>query len=127
MIAHARAAAPRECCGLLIGLGPRIEEARPSRNLDPSPARFLIDPQDHFAAIRAARASGRQIVGVYHSHPSSPALPSPSDVSEAAYADYVYLIVSLVSEPPDIRAFRFQAGSFAEESLVSQRLDRLDL
>ena len=64
IVAHAREAAPRECCGLLIGLGAQIESAHRARNVDPSSTRFLIDPHDHFAAIRAARAGGREVVGV---------------------------------------------------------------
>lgn len=117
IVAHAREAAPRECCGLLIGAGRRIESTHPSRNIDPSPARFLIDPLDHFTAIHAARAGGREVVGVYHSHPSTPARPSASDLAEACYAEYAYVIVSLASDPPEVRLFRFEAGGFIEEPL----------
>jgi [CysO sulfur-carrier protein]-S-L-cysteine hydrolase len=117
MIAHARAAAPGECCGLLIGSGARIDEALPARNVDPSPKRFQIDPQDHFNAIHAARESGREIVGVYHSHPSSPAQPSASDIAEAIYTEYAYVIVGLAMDPPEVRLFRFDAGAFTEEPM----------
>ena len=117
IIAHAREAAPLECCGLLIGSDTRIESVHRSRNIDPSPTRFLIDPDDHFAAIRAARADGRAVVGVYHSHPSTPAQPSASDVNEAFYAEYAYVIVSLASDPPDVRVFRLAGGGFIEEAL----------
>jgi proteasome lid subunit RPN8/RPN11 len=121
MIAHAREDAPRECCGLLIGSSDRIESAHRARNLEPSAARFLIDPQDHFAAIRAARAAGRAVVGVYHSHPSAAALPSPSDLAEVGYAEYAYAIVSLASNPPDVRVFRLEQGAFAEMSITQGR------
>jgi proteasome lid subunit RPN8/RPN11 len=117
MVAHAREAAPRECCGLLIGSGARIDEALPARNIDPSPTRFLIDPDDHFAAIRTARADGRALVGVYHSHPSTPAIPSTSDLAEASYTEYAYVIVSLASDPPEVRLFRLAGGAFIEEAL----------
>ena len=117
MVAHARDSAPNECCGLLIGVGAQIESAHRSRNIDPSPARFLIDPRDHFGAIRAARAGGREVVGVYHSHPSTPARPSASDLAEASDAEYAYVIVSLASDPPEVRLFRLEAGGFVEEPL----------
>ncbi len=119
MIAHAREAAPRECCGLLIGLGAQIESAHRSRNVDPSPTRFLIDPHDHFAAIRAARAGGREVVGVYHSHPSTPARPSASDLADASYAEYAYVIISLASDPPEVRLFRLVSGAFVEEPIFT--------
>jgi proteasome lid subunit RPN8/RPN11 len=117
IVVHAREAAPRECCGLLIGVGAQIESAHPSRNIDPSAGRFLIDPHDHFAAIRAAREGGRQVVGVYHSHPSTPARPSASDLADASYAEYAYVIISLASDLPDVRVFRLHAGAFVEEPM----------
>ena len=117
-MAHARAALPDECCGLLVGTTARIDAARRARNLDASPTRFLIDPQDHFAALREARASGLRVVGVYHSHPSTPSLPSPRDVAEASYADYLYAIVSLRAERADVRVYRLEGGEFREESLL---------
>ena len=115
IVTHAREAAPDECCGLLVGSAARIEEAHRATNLEASPSRFLIDPEDHFRAIRAARAAGRQVVGVYHSHPSTAATPSATDLADATYAEYAYVIVSLASERPDVRLFRLQAGRFVEE------------
>jgi len=114
ILAHAREAAPAECCGLLIGSGSRVESAHRSPNLDPSPTRFRIDPAAHFAAIHAARASGRQVVGVYHSHPATRAVPSPRDLAESLYPDYAYLIAS----SDEVRLFYLQASGYREEPLT---------
>src|SRR3989442_6447217 len=43
----------------------------------PISTRYLIDPADHFAAMRTARSNGRRVIGAYHSHPAS--APTPSD------------------------------------------------
>ena len=94
-----------------------VDEARRARNLHASPTRFLIDPHDHFAAIHAARASGRKVVGVYHSHPTSPAHPSAIDMAEAACAEYVHAIVSLGTDPPEVRLFRLASGGLVEEPM----------
>jgi proteasome lid subunit RPN8/RPN11 len=118
IVAHAREALPDECCGLLIGSPARIEQAHRARNLDASPSRFLIDPQDHFAAIHAARARGLVVVGVYHSHPATLADPSPTDVAEASYSEYVYVIVSPRIDAAELRLFRLQSGAFVEDALV---------
>ena len=91
---HARREAPNECCGLLLGTPSLIGQARPARNIQSSPNRYLIDPADHFAAIREARAAGCQIIGAYHSHPNSAPNPSPTDLREATYRNYVYVITS---------------------------------
>ena len=109
MIAHAHEQAPRECCGLLIGKGEEVDRSVRARNLEARPTRYLIDPEDHFAAIRAARSEGREVIGAYHSHPASAPVPSPTDVAEAnSGSDFVYVIVSLVND--DVRAYRYQDG-----------------
>ena len=108
IVAQARHAAPDECCGLLVGTDARIELAHAARNLRRSPTRYLVDPADHFAAIRSARQMGLRVVGAYHSHPASVALPSPRDEQEATDPDFLYLIVSLVTV--ETRAFRLLDG-----------------
>jgi [CysO sulfur-carrier protein]-S-L-cysteine hydrolase len=95
MLQHARADAPNECCGLLVGRRGVIEGSVRARNLQASPTRYLIDPQDHFAAMRSARAQGLHVVGAYHSHPGGAPTPSPSDVAEASGgSEFLYVIVS---------------------------------
>ena len=108
IVAHARRAAPDECCGLLIGTDACIESAHPAGNLRRSATLYLVDPADHFAAIRSARQAGLTVVGAYHSHPTSPASPSPRDEREATDSDFLYLIVSLVTT--QTQAFRVADG-----------------
>jgi proteasome lid subunit RPN8/RPN11 len=116
MLAHARDEAPRECCGLLIGKGESIARSVRTRNLDAKATRYLIDPEDHFAAIRGARAAGLEVVGAYHSHPSSAPVPSATDIAEATNgSDFFYVIVSLVDD--DVRAYRIDAGVWAPLAL----------
>jgi desampylase len=118
-VAHAREAAPDECCGLLLGRGDEILDAVRARNVSDEPAtRFLIDPADHFAALHSARCRGLEVIGFYHSHPSSAPEPSPRDIAEFAYPNHLYAIVSLLTDPPDIRLFRFEAGSFRPVALI---------
>jgi [CysO sulfur-carrier protein]-S-L-cysteine hydrolase len=115
VIAHARDDAPLECCGLLIGAGHLIDEYVRTRNLRASEVAYEVDAGEHIAIRRKARPRGRSVVGAYHSHPKSAAVPSPTDVAEAHYEDeFVYLIVSLQSEPPDVRAYRLAGGALIE-------------
>jgi len=114
VVAHAREAAPAECCGLLLGNGDTIAEAPRARNLSPHLNRFLIDPKDHIDVRRDARGRGLDVVGFYHSHPHSAAAPSPTDVAEASYPDHVYLIVGLGEEEPAVRLYRIEAGRYFE-------------
>jgi [CysO sulfur-carrier protein]-S-L-cysteine hydrolase len=119
MLSHAREEAPRECCGLLVGKGESVARSVRARNLDRAATRYLIDPEDHFAAIRAARVEGLEVVGAYHSHPSSAPVPSPTDVAEAnSGPDFLYVIVSLINE--EVRAYRIDAGIFVPLALSPQ-------
>ncbi len=120
-IAHAREAAPAECCGVLIGAHGDVVEAVRARNAADRPTRFLIDPQDHVRAIREARAQGLEVVGFYHSHPHSAPLPSETDRAEANYPDHLALIVSLASDPPEARLYWFDGQNFVEEPFVTPR------
>lgn len=110
MLAHAREAAPRECCGLLIGKNEKVERSVRARNLDTRATRYLIDPDDHFAAIRSARAEAWDVIGAYHSHPASAPVPSPTDIAEAnSGSDFLYVIVSPAGA--EIRAYRIEDGT----------------
>jgi proteasome lid subunit RPN8/RPN11 len=95
VLAHAREAAPRECCGLLIGRGAHISNSVRARNLADGDSRFQIDPRDHIDALRSARAAHLDVIGFYHSHPRSRAYPSETDVAESGYADAMHLIAGI--------------------------------
>lgn len=56
--------------------------------------RFAIDPRDLLKAQKDARRQNWQIIGIYHSHPDHPAVPSERD-RQSAWPDYSYLILSV--------------------------------
>ena len=119
IVAAARHAAPRECCGLVLG---RLsgEDAvatalHPARNLAAQSDRFEIDPADQFAAARAARAAGQTVIGCYHSHPNGMARPSADDLAGAGEENFFWLIAT-----PDgaLTAFVYLTGVFTGADLV---------
>jgi desampylase len=126
VVTHAALESPLECCGLLVGPDDsdgaagecRITENVRCRNLRASPVGYQIDPADHVAAIRTLRGTGRAIVGAYHSHPRSPATPSETDLREAFYPEFVWLIASLAQESPEIQAYRLSGGNFVPVRIV---------
>ena len=100
---------------MLVGRGDEILQAIAARNLADDPNRYLLDPADHIAIRRNARAAGLAVVGFYHSHPHSAARPSPTDEAEATYPDHLYLIVGA----DGVRLFRLTCGNFAEAPFVT--------
>ncbi len=114
---QARAAFPRECCGLLIGLRDdemvRVTALHPARNLASAEDRFEIAPEDHFAALKAARLDGQAVVGCYHSHPNGAATPSATDLAGAGEDGFVWVIAALHSNmAATLASFVYRNGCF---------------
>ena len=114
---HAESAAPEECCGLLLGMTDLIAIAFPARNDAAKPLRrYKINPVDHFKAVRYGRTLNLEVIGAYHSHPCSEPVPSRTDLKRA-FETYVFIILGQ-SDGPRVRAWRLDAGNFAEVPLV---------
>jgi len=112
ILEEARAADPRECCGLIEGTRDgerfRIMALHPARNVRPDADCFQIDPRDQFASQRRARANGTTIIGCYHSHPGGTPAPSATDLSGAAEEDFLWLI----GAGEKLKAFVYLDGAF---------------
>lgn len=119
MVAHARQEAPNECCGLLFGRAGRVDRVFRGTNVDRSPLTYQMAPQE-LLEIPRMEAQGLDLVGIYHSHPASAATPSDKDVARAFYPDVVYVIVSLATAEPDVRAFRIADGEVRDVELIVQ-------
>jgi proteasome lid subunit RPN8/RPN11 len=130
IIAHARRESPRECCGLLLGTDGEVREAVAVANVADQPHRhFQVSPADHFALIKRCRDAPSlgpdvvEIIGVYHSHPRSAPVPSPTDRQEAT-ADFLYVIAGPTdgSTAFELRAYRLIEGGFEEVVLIGDPL-----
>jgi proteasome lid subunit RPN8/RPN11 len=115
---HARKERPAECCGVLSGTNGIITDYHPLRNgADRPEVRYFATPEDLFAAMRRMRESKKQLMGIYHSHPRTPAYPSPTDVEMAFYPEAIHFIISL--EPKlDVRAYRIEGSRIESLELV---------
>ena len=116
ILSHAEREAPRECCGLIGGNSASTQTIYPLRNAAADPqVTYEAAPEDLFAAQRAMRDRGEQLVAIYHSHPRSrDPEPSATDVRLAYYPSAVYLIVGLGADQPSVGVFRISesAGSW---------------
>lgn len=129
IIDQARAEAPNESCGLLIGdgtaaAGGRARRYEPTRNAAASPYRYEIDPQDLYRLTVATDDADETFWGIVHSHTHTPAVPSPTDLSLAFYPDALYVLVSLAEDEadqstgvPSVRAWRIVDGAVHEVEL----------
>jgi proteasome lid subunit RPN8/RPN11 len=80
--------------------------------------RFVVSPRDQMIASKRARGMGMDVVGVYHTHPNHPAVPSAFDRS-IAWEGWSYVILSVQDgEPADFRSwFVANDGPFVEETV----------
>lgn len=119
IIDAAREGYPNEACGILAGdaaaaAGGRPHRFHPLTNAAQSPYRYLIDPEEQLRAMLAMDDAGEVVWGVFHSHVSSPAEPSVTDIGLATYPDSLYLICSLGGEVPVVRAWSIREDSVLE-------------
>jgi proteasome lid subunit RPN8/RPN11 len=119
MLWHALAERPLECCGLLAGVvrADGVGEVRlryPLLNAAASPVEFESEPRSHFSADRDIRRQGLDVLAIYHSHPTSPPLPSRKDRERSWSNDVVNLIVSLTTSPPTLRGWWLSAEVYRE-------------
>lgn len=81
--------------------------------------RYAMTPQDWMRLEDQADERGLSLIGYYHSHPDSPAIPSDYD-REHALPNFIYIITSvMMARAADMRAWRLQADR--------SRFDRLQM
>lgn len=124
MIDHALAERPNECCGIVAGRidgGVRhAERLFPLVNELASPTRYLSEPRSILSASKDIDRLGLTWVAVYHSHPTSPPIPSATDLANNFLGDeMIHVIVTLTTDPPTLRGWRLFESRF-EEVTVDQ-------
>jgi len=120
MISHARELAPVECCGYVAGQDGVADLVIKMTNIDNSPEHFSFDPKEQFSSVKTMRQQGKSLMVVYHSHPESPARLSEEDLRLLIDPDMVYIIVSLLGDSPDVKAFRTFEGQSVPVNLHIQ-------
>ena len=130
IVAHARAEAPNEACGLIIGDRPAADGGRALRweavrNRAASPYRYEIDSEDLLRLTIATDDADEAFWAIVHSHVASPAYPSLTDIGLAFYPEALYILVSLqpaaadaVTGEPGVRAWRIVDGAVHEVAIL---------
>lgn len=132
IVEHARREVPNEACGILVGDGYAADGGLPVRwvplrNTVLSAFRYAIDPSDLLRLTIETDDADEVFWAIVHSHVSSPARPSPTDLRESHYPDSLYLLVSLDPREADpstgalsVRAWRIFDGGVHEVLLTTE-------
>jgi proteasome lid subunit RPN8/RPN11 len=124
VVRHARDGLPNEACGLISGslATGRATRFHPARNVEASPLRYNVHPEDLVRITFAIEDAGEELVAIFHSHTRSAAVPSATDRRTAMYPDPFYLLASLADPdaPPAraLRAWRIYRGQSFEVPLT---------
>jgi len=132
MIAGAVQTYPDECCGFFFGkekpgerIITKILEVNNSKEGDKR-RRFEISPRDYLKAENYADENELLLLGVYHSHPNHPAVPSEHD-RMAAQPYFSYLIISVKEkEILGIRSWQLNGNfQFEEEKINHYKTNKI--
>ena len=92
-LVHAKDQDPKESCGFLLNIKGK-EKYFPCRNLSMTAFQcFIIDPEDYIKADNTG-----DIIGVVHSHPVTPPVPSQSDKVACEQSGLIWHIVNPKTE-----------------------------
>jgi [CysO sulfur-carrier protein]-S-L-cysteine hydrolase len=111
MVAHVFSNPTQEMCGLLAGREGSVDRVWPVPNALQSPVAYRMDGSEFAEAMIGCDF---EPLGIFHSHPAGPPVPSPTDIAEAAYPDSIYVVISLQTLPPSVRAFTILEGQVTE-------------
>ncbi len=103
---HVRDELPNEACGLIAFEGSSPVRLTPGTNILASPTRYRMNDIEVVVAIEEMDRRGWWLGAIYHSHPSSAPVPSDTDLAEANWPGALMMIVSLVHDEPELRAYR---------------------
>ena len=112
---HLKATYPNEGGGFLLGsihdADIHVEETIQIENVFEEAEqyhRYAMTPQDWMRLEDEADARGLTLVGYYHSHPDSPAIPSVYD-RDHALPNFIYIITQVQdAEAEDMRVWRLR-------------------
>ncbi|MEQ9422967.1 MAG: M67 family metallopeptidase [Cyclobacteriaceae bacterium] len=133
MTRHAEDTFPYECVGFFYGVddGKKREVlvAREVKNVKKGDQRrrFEVDPYDYFHAEKFAEKNGLTLLGIYHSHPNHPAIPSEHDLKQAV-PYFSYIIISVIDGKTDkVTSWQLNLDTdqFDEEAIKINEFDKV--
>jgi [CysO sulfur-carrier protein]-S-L-cysteine hydrolase len=118
MVAHARADAPNECCGMIATRDGDAVEVYRAENAAASPLRYEIDGAEQYRIQMAIDDADLDLGAIYHSHTRSEPHPSQTDINLAFYPEALYVIVGLAGPEPDVKAYEIRDGQVHSAEII---------
>ena len=107
LVTHAISEQPSESCAMLFGkkVGDNwnVKEIFLTQNIDDSQTNFTISPEELLKGYQIAEKNQLEVVGIFHSHPNSDAVPSNTDKKFMQNNPVPWIIFSGVNN--DLKAY----------------------
>lgn len=114
MLDRILACLPEEACGVVVGTAGCAERVIAVTNELHSPVRFRMAAQEQLDVLLWLEEHGRDLLAIFHSHPTGPAYPSETDIAEFFYPGVVTLIWSAQGGSWQPRAFLIEDRQVTE-------------
>lgn len=118
MITYCQSALPNESCGLLSNINLIGSSIWRIKNESINPNRFYMPAESIKHAVENIEKKGEKLSGIFHSHPSTPAIPSSHDIKNNPYANLAYLIVSFYKGKVDVGCFMMNGKTVIPLKLI---------
>jgi proteasome lid subunit RPN8/RPN11 len=105
---------PEEACGILAGINETVQKVLPVTNQYHSPVRFYMEPVALLHALEWIEQQQLDLIGIFHSHPKGPEIPSQTDIKEFNYPGTAVIIMSKAELNWTIRAFMINGNEYEE-------------
>jgi len=120
-----------KCVGFFYGIegeDRQVLVAREVKNVKEGDQRrrFEVDPYDYLNAEKFAEKNGLTLLGIYHSHPNHPAIPSEHDLKQAV-PYFSYIIISVMDgKTANVSSWQLniQSNQFEEEKIKIEQFDK---
>jgi len=109
-----------EICGLISKTNEEKFQVYPVDNIaNDKNCVFEMQPEQQINAFKLIREKQQNLFAIYHSHPSSEAIPSKKDLDDAAYKDALNIIISLSTKGVlDMRGYFYKNNTIETVDLI---------
>lgn len=114
LITEGQEAFPLEYSALLVGYDATVTDYIPAGRNQQVKHAFHWNGEMLLSSLRSIQHANLQWLGVLHTHPHTPAIPSHADINGWHYPSLCYWILSLAGKEPDLRLYQFVDGCFTE-------------
>lgn len=118
LIAEAEKQTPNEACGLIAGENGMAKIIFPLTNISENPFTFLMEPGEQISTLFRIEELGLELAAIFHSHPHSPPIPSPTDIMESHYPDIPYIIIGKEDGEWALKVFLINNQIYDELDLI---------